>query len=41
MLTDENVEKENETLPPLFRFFYLRRLSEKNANNREAGNSFL
>ena len=69
MLTDENVEKENETLPPslcfvLFTFvmgfmityvitlrtrkcwsriwsFYLRRLSEKNANNREAGNSFL
>lgn len=42
MLTDENIEKENETLPPSLCFvFYLRRLSEKNANNREAGNSFL
>ena len=31
--------KRNITPVPLFRFFYLRRLSEKNANNREAGNS--
>ena len=33
--------KRNITPVPLFRFFYLRRLSEKNENKREAGNSFL